>query len=226
MAGFGADFAYTVDGGELGGIEYENFNAASALVEINGVNIHPGSAKDKMKNALLIGVQFAGMLPPAQTPAHTEGYEGFFHLIEMSGATEKCVMKYIIRDHDRGKLESRKALLTRCAAFLNELYGENTVNLTLTDSYYNMREQLENGHMHVVERARRAMRAAGVTPYTNPIRGGTDGARLSFMGLPCPNLSTGAMNGHGRHECACIESMDKMVDVLEQLVLCQDEAKK
>lgn len=226
VAGFGADFAYTVDGGELGGIEYENFNAASALVEINGVNIHPGSAKDKMKNALLIGVQFAGMLPPAQTPAHTEGYEGFFHLIEMSGATEKCVMKYIIRDHDRGKLESRKALLTRCAAFLNELYGENTVNLTLTDSYYNMREQLENGHMHVVERARRAMRAAGVTPYTNPIRGGTDGARLSFMGLPCPNLSTGAMNGHGRHECACIESMDKMVDVLEQLVLCQDEAKK
>ena len=217
VAGFGADFAYTVDGGELGGIEYENFNAASAKITVHGLNIHPGSAKDKMKNASLIAVEFASMLPAAETPAHTERYEGFYHLTGMQGSEETAELRYILRDHDAAKLEARKARMHAIAAFLNGVYGEGTVEAEVRDSYRNMREVMED-HMDVVERAVEAMRAAGATPVVEPIRGGTDGANLSFKGLPCPNLSTGGMNFHGRKECIPVQSMDAMVDVLEQLV--------
>ncbi|MEQ2457520.1 peptidase T [Flavonifractor hominis] len=220
VEGFGAAVAYTVDGGELGELEYENFNAASASVVIHGVNIHPGSAKNKMKNALLIGLEFAGMLPPAETPAHTEGYEGFYHLCEMHGDETETRMDYIIRDHDRAKFEARKAYLVRAAAYLNDKYGAGTVELTVKDSYYNMREQIEP-HMYLILRARAAMEAAGVTPMEVPIRGGTDGARLSYMGLPCPNLCTGGVNFHGVHEYIPADALTKMTEVLVHLVKAQ-----
>ncbi len=214
---FGADFAYTVDGGALGEIEYENFNAASAAVTVNGVNIHPGDAKGKMKNAMLIAVEFASLLPADEIPAKTEKYEGFFHLCEMSGKEEKASLAYIIRDHDRQLFEKRKEQMTAIAAALNEKYGEGTVELDLRDSYYNMKEKIEP-HMHIVERANNAMTAEGVEPLIVPIRGGTDGARLSYEGLPCPNLSTGGHNFHGRYEYIPVQSMEKMVDVLLRIV--------
>lgn len=217
VEGFGADYAYTVDGGELGGIECENFNAASCRVDVRGVSIHPGSAKDRMKNACLLAMQYNAMLPSAETPAHTEGYEGFYHLDGMRGNEERARLDYIVRDHDRQKFEARKARLLAIAEYLNGVYGAGAFEVSLKDSYYNMKEKLE-GRMEIVERARQAMREAGVTPEITPIRGGTDGARLSFMGLLCPNLSTGGMNFHGRLECIPVQAMDKMVDVLENLV--------
>ena len=199
VEGFGAAVAYTVDGGELGELEYENFNAANAGVFFHGVNIHPGSAKNKLKNALLIGVEFAGLLPPAETPAHTEGYEGFYHLHNMRGDETQTELHFLIRDHDREKFEAKKQFLTQAADFLNAKYGKGTVEVIIKDSYYNMKEQIEP-HMYLIHRARAAMEKAGVKPLEVPIRGGTDGARLSYMGLPCPNLSTGGVNFHGGHD--------------------------
>ncbi len=217
IAGFGADFAYTVDGGPLGELEYENFNAASAVFTINGINIHPGSAKNKMKNACLIAGELMSMLPPAETPATTEGYEGFYHLSAMEGYEEKASLRYLVRDHSMEKFQARKQFLTRLTAYLNEKYGAGTVKLDLKDSYYNMKEKLEP-HQFIIERAKEAMKAEGVTPIIRPIRGGTDGARLSWEGLPCPNLSTGGYNYHGRFEYIPVQSLEKMVQVLLRLV--------
>lgn len=214
---FGADYAYTVDGGMLGEIELENFNAASAKVHIKGENIHPGEAKNKMKNASLLAMEFNSMLPPAEIPAHTEGYEGFFHLCGMSGDEENAYLDYIVRDHNMDKFLERKAMLEHITAYLNTKYGAGTVNLDMKDSYYNMREKLE-ADMYIVDRAVEAMRENGVEPIIQPIRGGTDGARLSFMGLLCPNLSTGGHNFHGKYEYICIQSMDKMVEIIKSIV--------
>ena len=220
VPGFGAAVAYTVDGGELGELEYENFNAASASVVIHGVNIHPGSAKNKMKNALLIGLEFANMLPAAETPAHTEGYEGFYHLGEMYGDETETTMSYIIRDHDMNSFLARKAYMGRVSDYLNAKYGAGTVELTLKDSYFNMREKIEP-HMYLIHRARSAMEAVGITPMEVPIRGGTDGARLSFMGLPCPNLCTGGVNFHGVHESIPAAALNQMAQVLVNLVTAE-----
>ncbi|HEX2985708.1 MAG TPA: peptidase T [Caproiciproducens sp.] len=214
---FGAEFAYTVDGGKLGEIEYENFNAASATITINGINIHPGEAKNKMKNSLLIAMEFNSMLPASEIPACTEGYEGFQHLTRMEGDEERTELRYIIRDHDRAKFEAKKERFEKIAAYLNEKYGAGTVGLELKDSYYNMKEKIEP-YMFLIDRAKNAMTDAGVTPEIVAIRGGTDGARLSFMGLPCPNLSTGGHNFHGRFEYIPVQSMDSMVDVLINIV--------
>lgn len=214
---FAAAAAYTVDGGELGEINYENFNAAAAKITVHGLNVHPGSAKDKMKNALLIGCELAGMLPPAETPGHTEGHEGFYHLNHMQGDETTARLSFIIRDHDRTKFEARKAELVRIADFLNGRYGAGTVELELTDSYYNMLEPLRE-HMDLVERARKAMEQAEVTPEESPIRGGTDGARLTYMGLPCPNLSTGGFNFHGVYEAIPVRALHKMAAVLVNLM--------
>ena len=215
-ARFAAKEAYTVDGGELGEIEYENFNAASATVTVTGVNIHPGSAKDKMKNAVLLANQFVSLLPPAETPAHTEGYEGFYHVTDMAGNESKVTVKMIIRDHDRTRFERRKAFLQDLTAYLNRQWGEDTFALTLADSYYNMKKKIEP-HMHLIRNAEAAMRTVGVEPQVVPIRGGTDGARLSYEGLPCPNLSTGGFNFHSVHECVSVEAMEKMVQILVEL---------
>ena len=217
IPGFGADFAYTVDGGALPEINFENFNAAGARVVVNGLSIHPGSAKDKMKNALLIAHEFISMLPPAERPEHTEGREGFYHLAAMNGEIEKATMYYIIRDHDMQKFTSRKAYMERAAAFLNAKYGEGTVELSMKDSYYNMLEKLA-GHMDVIERANDAFRKLGYAPVAVPVRGGTDGARLCYMGLPCPNLPTGGFNCHGRFEYAVIQDMDDVVKLLKNIV--------
>ena len=217
VPGFGADFAYTLDGGAYVELEFENFNAASLKVDIKGKNIHPGSAKDKMKNALTIGMEFEMLLPAQQKPEFTEKYDGFFHLTSMSGEVEQAAMHYIIRDHDSDKLEEKKAAALRAAAFLNGKYGEGTVTLTMRDSYRNMVEQIRP-HWHLVDNAFEAMRRTGVEPVAVPIRGGTDGARLSFMGLPCPNLGTGGGNFHGKLEYCCVEEMDLAVDCMKQLV--------
>ena len=217
VAGFGAEYAYTVDGGELGEIEYENFNAASASIRIHGVNIHPGSAKNKMRNAMLFAMELNAMLPPQEIPACTEGYEGFYHLSSIQGDEELCTMHYIIRDHDMAKFHLRKARLEKIAAYMNDKYGAGTVELTLKDSYFNMREKLKD-HMHIVQKAEEAMIKCGIKPLIRPIRGGTDGARLSYMGLPCPNLSTGGYNFHGRRELIPVQSMDQMVEVLMTIV--------
>ena len=217
VAGFGADYAYTVDGGAVGELEYENFNAAGCRVQFHGVNIHPGSAKNQMKNAALIAIEFASMLPAHETPAHTEGYEGFYHLCDMRGDEENASLVYIIRDHDAQKFEARKETVRRITDYLNAKYGEGTVELLLRDSYRNMREMVEP-HMEIIDKAREAFLACGVTPVTMPIRGGTDGARLSFMGLPCPNLSAGGYSCHGRKELISVQSLEKMVDVLETIV--------
>lgn len=217
VEGFDADYAYTVDGGALGELEYENFNAAGATVTVNGNCIHPGEGKNRMKNAILMAMEFNGMLPPAEIPAHTEGYEGFFHITDIEGSEEKTVLRYIIRDHDRTRFEERKAELERIAAYLNEKYGDKTVELELKDSYYNMKEKIMP-RMDIVERAKKAFLDNGVEPRVQPIRGGTDGARLSYMGLPCPNLSTGGHNFHGKFEYIPVESMEKMVDVLTALI--------
>ncbi len=222
IPGFGADFAYTVDGGAVGSIEYENFNAAAGNVVVHGLSVHPGSAKNKMRNASLVAMEFAAMLPPAETPAHTEGFEGFFHLCSMEGTEELAKLEYIIRDHDRAKFESRKAAFERIGRYLNDKYGEGTVEVDVRDSYSNMREVIEP-HMHIIRLAERAYREVGIEPFSEAIRGGTDGARLSYMGLPCPNLATGGMNCHGRFECVAIQDMDAMVDVLARLVSIDPE---
>jgi tripeptide aminopeptidase len=213
---FGADYAYTVDGGEIGEIEYENFNAASAKLRIKGVNIHPGTAKNKMKNSILIGMEFHGMLPVYETPENTEGYEGFSLLNEMSGKVEETQLEYIIRDHDMGKFNAKKERFKKIADYLNDKYGQGTVDLTLEDSYYNMKEKILP-HMHIVENAIKAMENIGIEPKVVPIRGGTDGARLSYMGLPCPNLCTGGHNFHGKYEYIPVQSMEKVVDLLIEI---------
>lgn len=222
IAGFGAAVAYTVDGGELGELEYENFNAAGARVTVHGLNIHPGSAKDKMKNALLMAIEFNSMLPPAEIPAHTEGYEGFYHLQGMEGDETTAVLEYIVRDHDSDKFQARKATMEHIAAYLNEKYGPNTIELELKDQYYNMKAQIEP-HMYLIHRAKAAFRKAGVEPMEVAIRGGTDGARLSYEGLPCPNLSTGGVNFHGPQEYIPVPSLEKMVEVLVHLLRAQEE---
>lgn len=215
---FNADFAYTVDGGGIGEIEYENFNAASAQITVHGRSMHPGSSKNKMINALLVGIEFNGMLPGFEIPSHTEGYEGFQHLMFMNGTEEEAVLKYIIRDHDRTKFEAKKELFRKVVAYMNDKYGYEILSLDLADSYYNMKEKFE-GHMDIIYRAEDAYRACGVDKIVCiPIRGGTDGARLSYAGLLCPNLSTGAYNGHGRFEYVSINYLEKMVDVLVELV--------
>ena len=217
VEGFGAKQAYTVDGGELGEIEYENFNAAGAKLTVHGLNVHPGSAKDIMKNAILMANQFISMLPPAETPAHTTGYEGFYHVCDFSGDETTATVSLIVRDHDRAKFEARKAFLVRLCDYLNGEWGEGRFVLEMRDSYYNMREIIEE-NMSLITNAEAAMRQAGVEPLTMPIRGGTDGARLSYMGIPCPNLSTGGANFHGVHEYIPVKSMHKMVEVLVNLV--------
>ena len=217
IAAFGAALAYTVDGGELGELEYENFNAASATVTVHGLNIHPGSAKNKMKNAALMAVELVNMLPPAETPAHTEGYEGFYHLNHMEGNETQARLSFIIRDHDRAGFERRKERMGLICSYLNGKYGPHTFQLELKDSYYNMRQAVEP-HMYLIHRARAAFEKAGVEAREVPIRGGTDGARLSYMGLPCPNLSTGGVNFHGVHEYIPVRSLEKMVEVLVNLV--------
>ena len=217
VKGFGADYAYTVDGGALGELEYENFNAASAVISVRGNCIHPGEGKNRMKNAALMAMEFNQMLPPFETPAHTEGYEGFYHLLEMNGNEETAVLKYIIRDHDREIFEARKATVVRITEYLNDKYGAGTFVSDVKDSYYNMREKVET-RPEIVMKAKRAFEANGVVPKVCPIRGGTDGARLSYMGLLCPNLSTGGHNFHGKFEYIPIESMEKMTDVLITLL--------
>lgn len=211
---FGADYAYTVDGGTLGELEYENFNAASAVVTVHGRNVHPGYAKNIMVNSQHIAMEFHALLPAAARPEHTEKYEGFFHLCEMHGEVEESRLEYIIRDHDREKFERKKAQFAEIAAFLNKKYGEKTVEVQLRDSYYNMREKIEPV-MHIVDAAKQAMLDAGVTPSIVPVRGGTDGARLSYEGLPCPNLFTGGENYHGRFEYVPIEDMEACVRTLK-----------
>lgn len=217
VEGFGADFAYTVDGGMLGEVECETFNAAAARVVVHGFNIHPGAAKNKMRNAAKIAMQFAGMLPAAEAPEHTEGREGFYHLCGIKGDETEAQLVYIIRDHDRSLFEERKARMQAIGDYLNGLYGEGTVDVQLRDSYYNMKQELDN-HPHVMQRALDAMRTCGIEPVVAPVRGGTDGARLSYMGLPCPNLSTGGYNFHGVMEYVSVPEMEKMVDVLEAVV--------
>ncbi len=213
---FAAKEAYTVDGGALGEIEYECFNAAAAKITVKGVNIHPGSAKNKMKNAALMAAEFVSRMPAAETPAHTEGYEGFYHLCELKGDEMGAVIKYIIRDHDRARFEARKAFMEETVRYMNTVTG-GCFTLEMKDSYYNMRELIEDGHMDLVENAKAAMLAHGVTPKIVAIRGGTDGAMLTYKGLPCPNLSVGGENFHGVHEFACVEDMEAMVKVLVTL---------
>ena len=217
VQGFGADFAYTVDGGVVGEINYENFNAASGVVTVHGRNVHPGSAKNIMVNASVVAMEFASMLPPQERPEHTEGREGFYHLCDMKGQEDLATLEYIIRDHDSAKFEARKARFAAIADYLNGKYGPGTVEVSIKDSYFNMRQIIE-GRMDIVQRALDAYRAIGVTPIISPIRGGTDGAKLTFKGLPCPNIATGGMNFHGRFECVAVEDMDKMTDMLVQLV--------
>ena len=210
VKGFGADYAYTADGGAIGEIEYENFNAAGAKVEFFGLNIHPGSAKDKMVNSQYIAMEYQSMLPAAQKPENTEVYEGFIHLTDMEGEVEKSTLRYIVRDHDMGKFAQKKAVMRAAADFINAKYGEGTCVLTLKDSYFNMKKCIEPV-MHIVEKAKAAMCQAGMNPVEVPIRGGTDGARLSYEGLPCPNLCTGGENYHGRFEYIPVEDMGKCV---------------
>lgn len=225
VAGFGAEFAYTVDGGALGGIEYENFNAAGAEIVISGRSIHPGDAKDRMVNAAYLACEINARLPREQIPARTSGYEGFFHLTDMNGACEHAEMRYIIRDHDRARFEEKKRVLRETVDAVNaewrDVYGADACVLSVSDSYYNMKEIFED-KMYIVERAEQAMRACGIEPRRMPIRGGTDGARLSFEGLPCPNLSTGGENYHSRFEYACVEDMEAMVDVLVRILCVQE----
>ena len=214
---FGADYAYTMDGGEVGELEFENFNAASASIRIQGSNVHPGYAKGKMRNAIHIAKELDAMLPADQRPETTEGYEGFFHLISFKGEVEAASLAYIIRDHDRARFEARKATMTAAAEAINKKYGAGTATLDLKDQYYNMREQVEP-HYHVVEKAVKAMELAGVKPHIQPIRGGTDGANLSFRGLPCPNIFAGGLNFHGKFEWVPVESMEKAASVIRHLI--------
>lgn len=213
---FGAAVAYTVDGGPIGEIEYENFNAASGKVRIQGASIHPGDAKLKMKNSLLIGMEFQSLLPVFENPMYTEGYEGFYHLDEMSGNVEEAQLNYIIRDHDHEKFEQKKKFFTEAADFLNRKYGKGTVIAEVTDSYYNMKEKIEPC-MYLIDIAKEAMTACGIEPEVVPIRGGTDGARLSYMGLPCPNLCTGGYNYHGKYEFIPVDSLQKTAEILVKI---------
>lgn len=214
---FGADFAYTLDGGPMGELEYENFNAASALVTIYGRSMHPGKAKGTMKNAATIGMEFHGLLPAFDRPEFTEKYEGFFHLVGMQGHAEEATLRYIIRDHDDEKFEHRKVIMNDAAEFLNKRYGAGTLEVTITDSYYNMRKMVEP-HPEIIDYARAAYQAVGIEPRVIPIRGGTDGSRLSYMGLPTPNLFTGGHNYHGRFEYISVNSLEKAVEMLVKLV--------
>ena len=214
---FGADYAYTMDGGEIGELEFENFNAASAKIHIQGRNVHPGYAKDKMKNAILIGMEFNDLLPIGQRPELTEGYDGFFHIISFKGSVEEADFGYIIRDHDRKKFEEKKELIEQCVKFINVKYGEGTATLEVKDQYYNMREQVEP-YYFIVETAVKAMEMAGVKPKIQPIRGGTDGANLSFKGLPCPNIFAGGMNFHGKMEFAPLENIEKASEVVLNII--------
>ena len=214
---FGADYAYTMDGGEIGELEFENFNAASAKIHIQGRNVHPGYAKDKMKNAILIGMEFNDLLPIGQRPELTEGYDGFFHIISFKGSVEEADFSYIIRDHDRKKFEEKKELIAQCAHFINVKYGEGTATLEVKDQYYNMRDQVEP-YYFIVEKAVKAMEMAGIKPKIQPIRGGTDGANLSFKGLPCPNIFAGGMNFHGKMEFAPLENIEKASEVVLNIV--------
>ena len=212
----GCDYGYTVDGGPLGEIEFENFNAASAVLTVHGVGVHPGSAKNVMINAATAAMAFHAMLPEDEVPEKTDGYEGFFHLTEMSGSVTEAMLRYIIRDHDRERFEEKKALFADCAARINEIYGNGTAEAQINDSYYNMKEKILP-HFHLIERAENAFRANGVEPQCVPIRGGTDGARLSWDGLPCPNLSTGGYNYHGVREWIPADSLEAMTNVLVTL---------
>ena len=213
VAGFGADYAYTVDGGAIGELEYENFNAASAKIIIRGKSIHPGSAKGQMVNAALVAMELHGLLPALETPYYTDGYEGFYHLTDLQGETEQAELQYIIRDHDRAKFEARKAVMQKVCAEIDRRYGAGTVELTLRDSYYNMKEKIEPC-LFLIENAKQAMEQLGIEPKVVPIRGGTDGARLSFEGLPCPNLCTGGENFHGRFEYIPAEDMERITQLL------------
>lgn len=213
---FGAQYAYTIDGGEIGELEYENFNAAEAKIHIQGCNIHPGYGKDKMVNSMLIAMELDAMLPEEQRPRYTQGYEGFFHLTSINGTVEETTMNYIIRDHDLDKFEKKKELMTSIVKFLNKKYGK-VVKLELKHQYYNMRQMVEP-HFFIVEKAVKAMEMAGVKPKIQPIRGGTDGANLSYMGLPCPNLFTGGHNFHGKYEFIPLESMEKAAEVILNII--------
>ena len=217
LAIFGADYAYTVDGGGIGELEYETFNAASADILVRGVNVHTGEAKNKMVNAARIAAEFDGMLPPDQRPEFTEGREGFFHLMSIEGGTENAALSYLIRDHDRSKFEDKKATIERIADLLNLKYGSGTVSAEISDTYYNMREKIEPDFMFLVDNACACMRELGIEPKIQPVRGGTDGSSLSFKGLPCPNICTGGHNYHGRYEYCCAESMEKIVELLVRL---------
>ncbi|HPD96480.1 MAG TPA: peptidase T [Tenuifilaceae bacterium] len=214
---FGADYGYTLDGGAMGELEFENFNAAGAKISVQGRNIHPGYAKDKMINAILVAQEFNSMLPVNERPEHTQDYEGFYHLIKMEGTVEKATFQYIIRDHNRAKFENRKAYMERVANYLNTKYGKGTITLELKDQYYNMREKVEPVY-HVISTAIEAMEKVGVKPNVKPIRGGTDGARLSYMGLPCPNLFAGGENFHGKFEYVPVESMEKAAEVMLKII--------
>ena len=214
---FGCDFAYTVDGGPIGELEYENFNAASATVTVTGVGVHPGGAKNTMKNACTIAMEFQAMLPKEQAPEYTEGYEGFIHLMEIQGQVTGTKMEYILRDHDLSKLREKEDIMEQAAAFLNGKYGSGTVTLEMKETYYNMREKIEP-HMHLIDTAKAAFEKLGIEAVTVPIRGGTDGARLSFMGLPCPNLSTGGYQFHGIYEFIPVRALEVMPQVLLEIV--------
>lgn len=214
---FGAKYAYTMDGGEIGELEFENFNAAKAVIKIQGRNVHPGYAKTKMKNAIHIGQEFNSLLPTEQRPEYTEGYEGFFHLIGFNGTVENATVSYIIRDHDRSKFEQKKEMVKKCADFINTKYGEGTATATVTDQYYNMRQEVEP-YYFIIEKAIKAIEMAGVKPKVQPIRGGTDGANLSFMGLPCPNIFAGGLNFHGKMEFLPVESMEAASQVVLNII--------
>lgn len=222
IEGFGADFAYTVDGGDVGGIEYENFNASSASVTVKGFSVHPGEAKDAMINAVNVGIEFQNALPAMDRPEHTEGREGFYHLASFTGNVYEASLKYILRDHDASSLELRKKTLLHTAQRLNDRYGEGTVTVTIRDAYKNMLEQIKP-HFHLIETARKAVKMAGMEPSEPPVRGGTDGATLSWKGLPCPNLGTGGFNFHGCAECITVERMDRATEVLLNIVKLYSE---
>lgn len=213
---FGCEWAYTMDGGDLGGLEYENFNAAGAKITIHGVSVHPGYAKGKMVNANTLAFELAQMLPATETPEHTEDYEGFYHLYSVNGSTEKATLNYIIRDHSFDKFEARKNFVESCVKAMNEKYGERTVECAISDQYYNMKEKIDP-NMHVIDIVLQAMQESGVAPKVEPIRGGTDGAQLSFKGLPCPNIFAGGLYFHGPHETVSIQVMEKAVDVIVRI---------
>ncbi|WP_294148912.1 peptidase T [uncultured Selenomonas sp.] len=221
---FGADFAYTVDGGAIGGLEYETFNAANPIITFHGRSVHTGDAKGKMLNALTLAAEWQSLLPAGEKPEYTEGYEGFFHVYKISGGVETCTMHMLVRDHDRAKFEERKAFLNKLAAFFNERYGAGTVEVTPHDVYYNMREKIEDGNMYVVDLAKEAMREAGIEPVISPVRGGTDGSQLSFRGLPCPNLFTGGLNYHGRYEYLPLPSLKAAAETTLHLMVLAGKA--